>query len=207
MSPVAVGVATVVGAFLIGAIPWGYLIGKWFGGVDLRNVGSGGTGATNALRAVGRKAALAVLILDMVKGFLPVFLAMRWGAGEWWVAAAAVAAVLGHCFSPFIGFKGGKGVATGAGAAIALSPWFLLALPVVVLVVAVTRYVSLGSILGTFAASTIGIVLAMRGMAPWSVPVAVMAMSAIIIYQHRSNIGRLRAGTERKFGQKLAPTS
>lgn len=198
-----IGGLTVVAAFFIGAIPWGYLFGRWVGGVDLRKVGSGGTGATNALRAIGWQASVAVLVLDMLKGFLPIFFAERWGVGEWWVAAAAVAAVLGHCYSPFIGFKGGKGVATGAGAAIALSPWFLLAAPIVIVVVAVTRYVSLGSILGAAAAAIIGIVLAARGMEPWSVAVAVGIIAVLIVYLHRPNIDRLRNGNERKIGEKL----
>src|SRR5918997_4580737 len=116
------GVALVVASFLVGAVPWGFLLGKASRGIDLRTVGSGGTGATNVLRTLGPRASVVVALLDILKGVLPVLLARSAGFDSTWVAAAAVATVAGHCWSPFIGFKGGKGVATGAGAATAGFP-------------------------------------------------------------------------------------
>lgn len=201
--PVAAAVA-IVAAYLVGAIPWGYLFGRWFGGVDLRTVGSGGTGATNALRAVGPKVSAGVLVLDLLKGLVPVLL-VRWlGAPDWLTAAVAVATVAGHCWSPYIGFAGGKGVATGAGAAIALFPPVILVLPVIAAIVWATRYVSLGSMVGSILATAGTAFAAATGRAPWAYAVAVAAMTAIIVYQHRGNIARLKAGTERRFGERLA---
>jgi glycerol-3-phosphate acyltransferase PlsY len=201
--PVA-GILLVVAAYLIGAIPWGYLIGRYHGGVDLRKVGSGGTGATNALRTMGKGASIAVLLLDVLKGALVVLAAGWLGFGGWWQAAAAVAAVAGHCWSPFIGFKGGKGVATGAGAAIALCPPVALVLPVLAIVVWATRYVSLGSLVAAGLATLGSVALAATGRLPWPAAIAVTLISAIIAWQHRSNISRLLSGTERKFGERIA---
>jgi glycerol-3-phosphate acyltransferase PlsY len=126
----AASIALVVCSFLIGAIPWGYIAGK-VGGVDLRSVGSGSTGATNVLRTVGAKASATVFILDLLKGFVPVLIAKRLGLESEWQAAVAVATVAGHCWSPFIQFKGGKGVATGAGAVLGLIPEAIVVVPVV----------------------------------------------------------------------------
>ena len=188
---------------LAGSIPFGYLAGRSMQGIDLRNVGSGGTGATNVLRTLGKKASATVLILDFLKGLLPV-VAARWlGLDEWWVAAVAVATVVGHCWSPFIGFKGGKGVATGGGAAIALFPPVLLVVPVVLLIIWQSRFVSLGSLIGAGVAIVLAAAFALAGQVPWAFVVAIAAIAAIIVFRHRENIGRLRSGTERKFGQKV----
>src|SRR6476659_9663907 len=111
MSPAA-GIALVVCSFLLGAIPWGYIAGKVRGGIDLRTVGSGSTGATNVLRTLGARASATVFILDFLKGLVPVLAAKMLGFEPEWQAVAAVATVAGHCWSPFIQFKGGKGVAT-----------------------------------------------------------------------------------------------
>ena len=196
------GILLVVAAYLIGAIPWGYLVGRLYGGIDLRNVGSGGTGATNALRTMGKGASIVVLVLDFLKGMLPVFAAGWLGFGGSWQAAVAVALVAGHCWSPYIGFKGGKGVATGAGAAIALYPPVALVLPVVAAIIWATRYVSLGSLIGSALASSAFMLLAAAGRVSWSAAVAVVLFSAIIAWQHRGNIARLWAGNERKFGER-----
>jgi glycerol-3-phosphate acyltransferase PlsY len=133
--------------YLSGSVPWGVLLGRWLGNVDLRRHGSGSIGATNALRLLGWRASVAVFLLDFGKGFVPVAIARLAGLDGWWVAVVGVAAVVGHCWSPLIGFKGGKGMATGAGAAAGLFPWVLLVFPLMVLVVALTRYVSLASLL------------------------------------------------------------
>lgn len=201
--PIA-GMLLVAAAYLIGAIPWGYLVGRFYGGIDLRAVGSGGTGATNALRTMGKGASIAVLVLDFLKGAFVVLAAGWLGFGLWWQAAAGIAAVAGHCWSPYIGFKGGKGVATGAGAAIALCPMVALVLPVLAVVVWATRYVSLGSLVGAGLATIGTVFLAVAGRTPWSTAIAVAMISAIIVWQHRGNISRLMAGTERKFGERIA---
>jgi glycerol-3-phosphate acyltransferase PlsY len=114
------GSILVVLSFVLGAIPWGYIAGQVTRGIDLRTVGSGGTGATNVLRTLGKPASALVLLLDVVKGLSPVLIARWLGFDPGWVAAAAVAAVAGHCWSPFIGFRGGKGVATSAGAPVSV---------------------------------------------------------------------------------------
>ncbi len=188
-------------AYLIGAVPWGLVLGK-LNGVDVRNHGSGGTGATNTLRLLGWKVALSVFLLDFAKGLLPV-LAARWlDAPDWVVALVAVATVAGHCWSPFIGFKGGKGMATGGGAAVALAWWLVLLLPPMILIVALTRYVSLASLLVAIVGPLIALGVSWRGDLPWSWSLAICAIAGIIVYQHRSNINRLMTGTERKFGNR-----
>ena len=195
------GLLMVLIGLLAGSIPFGFLAGRSMQGIDLRNVGSGGTGATNVLRTLGKKASATVLILDFLKGLVPV-LAARWlGVGEWWVAAVAVATVIGHCWSPFIGFKGGKGVATGGGAAIALFPPVLLVVPVILLIIWRTRYVSLGSLVGAGLAVVLAAAFAIAGPLPWAFAVAIAAIAAIIVFRHRENIDRLRTGSERKLGQ------
>jgi glycerol-3-phosphate acyltransferase PlsY len=192
---------------LAGSIPFGYLAGRTMQGIDLRTVGSGGTGATNVLRTLGTRASATVLVLDFLKGLLPV-LAARWlGLDTWWIAAVAVATVVGHCWSPFIGFKGGKGVATGGAAAIALFPPVLIVVPVVLLIIWRTRYVSLGSLSGAVLAVMLAAGVAAAGQIPWATVVAIAAIAAIIVFRHRENIVRLRSGNERKLGQKVQVTS
>lgn len=197
------GLGTVLLGFLAGSVPWGYVAGIRAKGIDLRTVGSGGTGATNVLRTLGRKASAVVLILDFLKGLLPVLLALSLGVGPLWASLTAVATVVGHCWSPFIGFKGGKGMATGAGATIALFPPVLIALPVVIGAIWASRYVSLGSLLGALSATGVAVAAAATGRLSWTYAVAVAAISLIIIWRHRENIDRLRRGTERKFGERL----
>lgn len=188
--------------FLAGSIPWGYVAGLR-SNIDLRTVGSGGTGATNVLRTLGRKASAAVLILDFLKGLLPVLLAISLGVAPLWVAITAVATVVGHCWSPLIGFKGGKGMATGAGAAIALYPPVLVALPVVIGAIWASRFVSLGSLLGALSATIVAIAAAATGRVAWDYALAIAVIALIITWRHRENISRLRRGTERKFGERL----
>lgn len=197
------GPLLVLVGLLAGSVPFGYVAGRSMQGIDLRNVGSGGTGATNVLRTLGKKASATVLVLDFLKGLLPVLAARWFGVEEWWVAAVAVATVIGHCWSPFIGFKGGKGVATGGGAAIALFPLVLVVVPVILLIIWQTRYVSLGSLIGAGLAVVLAVAAAAAGQLPWAFAVAIAAIAAIIVFRHRENIDRLRSGTERKFGEKL----
>jgi glycerol-3-phosphate acyltransferase PlsY len=197
------GPLLVLVGLLAGSIPFGYLAGRTLQGIDLRTVGSGGTGATNVLRTLGTKASVTVLVLDFLKGLLPV-LGARWlGLDAWWVGAVAVATVVGHCWSPFIGFKGGKGVATGGAAAIALFPPVVIVVPVVLLIIWQTRYVSLGSLIGALLAVLLAVGFAAAGQLAWASACAIVLIAAVIIFRHRENIGRLRSGSERKLGQKV----
>src|SRR5215470_2999379 len=144
-------VASLILAYLLGSIPFGYLIVKLRSGADIRQTGSGGTGATNVSRKAGKAAGVVTLALDALKGAAAVLVA-RWLTGDagtsWVVAAAAVLAVVGHCFPVWLGFKAGKGVATGLGVFLAIVPWAVLAaLLVFIVIVWRTRFVSLGSIL------------------------------------------------------------
>ena len=200
--------AAVLG-YLLGAIPFGLIIGRLTKGIDLREYGSHRTGATNALRTLGTRAAAAVFLLDVAKGVAAVVVARVLFGGdplaEWAAAVAGVAAIVGHNWSLFIGFTGGRGVATSAGALGAMSPWtILLVAPIVVLVIWRSRYVSLGSVTGALAAPVITAALAAVGAA--SVPAVAYALASglLVTAAHADNIGRLRAGTERKIGQKEA---
>jgi glycerol-3-phosphate acyltransferase PlsY len=197
------GVALVTASFLIGAIPWGYVVAKLSRGIDLRTVGSGGTGATNVLRTLGRRASVIVALLDILKGVLPVVFARSAGFDSTWVGAVAVAAVAGHCWSPFIGFKGGKGVATGAGAAIALFPPLLLIVPVMAVVVWTTKYVSLGSLTAAGLGALLAVTYAAAGRLDWATAVAVLAIAGIIAIRHEGNIRRLMSGNERRIGETI----
>jgi acyl phosphate:glycerol-3-phosphate acyltransferase len=194
-------------AYLLGSIPFGYLIVRLRAGADIREVGSGGTGATNVTRRVGKGAGAATLVLDALKGVAAV-VAARWlaGGGEegaWVVAAAAVMAVVGHIFPVWLGFRGGKGVATGLGVFLALAPLAVLAaVPIFLLVVWQTRYVSLGSIVTAATAPLwawlwYGVVAPRAGLGQVLAALAVTA--ALIIAKHGGNMRRLRAGTESKF--------
>ena len=200
-------------AYLIGSVPFGYLIVKSRGAGDVRKTGSGGTGATNVTRRAGRAAGVLTLALDAAKGALAVALA-RWllttdsGAG-WWVAAAGLAAVAGHVFPVWLGFRGGKGVATGLGVFACLAPLAVLCVvPVFVAVVWATRYVSLGSITASAALPLFVWLCGGRGAptpttttAPTLAPLltAAAAGAALIVFMHRANIGRLLRGTENKL--------
>ncbi|HCG30683.1 MAG TPA: glycerol-3-phosphate 1-O-acyltransferase PlsY [Thermomicrobiales bacterium] len=191
-------------AYLLGTLPTGYLLTRFIAGVDLRSIGSGGTGATNAQRALGTRWGIIVLVVDLLKGVAAILLARWLGVAELWVSLAGVAVVAGHCWPVWLRFRGGKGVATGAGAAFALSPWMLLLIPIMVIPIATSRYVSLGSVVAALSTPVLFAVLAWVGAVSWETVVFGLAAGAIIIYRHRSNIDRLRAGTERKLGRTPA---
>jgi acyl phosphate:glycerol-3-phosphate acyltransferase len=190
----------VLGAYLVGAVPVGWLVARAFGLGDIRRHGSGNIGATNVLRTVGRLPAVVTLLGDVLKGYLAVVLAARLAPDEpLAIAVATVAAVVGNCWSVFLGFRGGKGVATGLGALLRLVPWATLAaLPVFVVVVVTFRYVSLGSLL---AALCVPLGAALLGY-PRTVVVAALAVALIVVGRHHANIARLRAGTESRLGQR-----
>ena len=198
--------------YVLGAIPFGLLIGRLTRGIDLREYGSHRTGATNALRTLGAPAAALVFVLDVTKGVAAVLIARLIFAGDplvdWAAAAAGFAAIVGHNWSVFIGFTGGRGVATSAGALGAMSPLtIVIMVPIVFGIMWRTRYVSLGSITGGLLAPLITGTLALVGLA--SVPAIVYALGSglLVIAAHADNIGRLRAGTERKIGQKEQVTT
>jgi len=190
-------------AYLLGAVPSSYLLARWMAGVDLREHGSKNLGATNLYRLLGWKAAIPAGAFDLAKGAVPALLAVRLGAGpSWWPLAVGVAAVLGHVYSPFVGFKGGKGVATAAGVFLALAPasagaaavvWFGLLWG--------TGYMSVASMVGAvaFAAAT-PLLYPGHRVLTW----AACIVCAFIVFTHRSNIRRLLAGTESRFGARKA---
>ena len=185
-------------AYVLGAIPFGYLMVRWRTGADVRASGSGNIGATNVLRTTGRGAAIGTLLLDILKGALAVWLAGRLTAGNpLWMSMAALAVMAGHAFPVFLKFKGGKAVASFIGAFLVLTPLALLAtLVVFVGTVAWTRYISLGSIT---AAATFPLAVWIILHPPLPVVAAAIAAGAFIVWRHRSNIDRLRAGTENVF--------
>jgi glycerol-3-phosphate acyltransferase PlsY len=196
--------ALVIGAYLLGSIPTGLTFGRVVGGVDVRTVGSHRTGATNVQRALGTRAAAAVLLLDLGKGSVSV-LAVRAITGNDYIAAVAgLAAVIGHIWPVFADFRGGRGVATGAGALLPLAPWaILITLALMAITVAVTRYVSLGSIIAAMSAPIL-VVLLFGHVSPdvhAGLLVAVPA-GALILAKHADNLHRILHGTESKLGQK-----
>jgi glycerol-3-phosphate acyltransferase PlsY len=198
---VTVAVAALA-AYTIGAIPVGFLIARAFGIGDIRRHGSGNIGMTNVLRTAGTLPAILTLLGDVVKGALAVVAGGAIAGGDAAsTAAAAVAAVVGNCWSVFLGFRGGKGVATGLGALLWLVPWAIVPAAVVfVAVTLTTRYVSLGSLL-----SAIGVPLAALALGyPGISAAAAAATAAIVVVRHRENIDRLRHGTERRVGQRTA---
>lgn len=202
------GAAVLLAAYLLGALPFSVWIAR-ARGIDVRKVGSGNPGATNVLRSAGRGPGLLALAFDVAKGVVAVVLAHQLAPSAAWLGWAALAAVCGHVFSVFLGFRGGKGVATAAGALGAVSPAALgVAAAVFVLTVALTRFVSLGSML---AAVTFPIALwfftdgSLADSAPWSDPrlglvLSSSAIALLVAVRHRANVARLLAGTENRLG-------
>lgn len=197
--------AFLAGAFLLGAVPWGVILTRWRAGVDVRGYGSGSTGSTNALRVAGGQVAVAVLALDAAKGFLPALAARTTGEAPWLAGAVGVAAVVGHCWSPFIGFHGGKGVATATGATAALWPWALSLLPLVVVLAARTGFASLACLVPVALVAIAAIGAIPVGAIAWPTSASILAMAAIVFGRHRGNIRRLLQGTERRFNEPAEP--
>ena len=189
-------------AFLLGSIPFGYLIYRLRTGGDIRHIGSGNIGATNVLRASGTKLGILTLLLDAAKGWLGVWLALRWAPSQpGLLAAVLLLVILGHLYSPWLRFRGGKGVATALGAFLALAPGPLLgALAVFALVLALWRYVSLASIAACIA---LPLLLWLPGQTlALGLKLAALGAAALIIARHRPNLARLRLGTEHKLGAR-----
>ncbi len=182
-----------LGAFLVGSIPFGLIVGRLFFNSDIRRAGSGNIGAANAFRSYGRSAGATVLVLDAVKGALPTALALQL-AGDGAAATVALFTVLGHCFSPWLRFRGGKGVATWLGAACALSGFAGLAFAVAWIAVAARfRVASLGSLVATVV-SAVTLVLVYRHIS--AIALCALLATIVIVLKHRGNIERLRAGRE-----------
>ncbi len=227
----ALGASFLAAGYLCGSIPFGLLVGR-LKGVDVRTMGSGNIGATNVGRVLGRGFGMAVFGLDVLKGLLPVVVAGTWllpvASGEGladvsavqyllWVGVAA-ASILGHVFPVWLGFKGGKGVATSLGALLGIYPFFtvpgLVALGLWVAVAAATRYVSAASMVG---AVTFPIVFAMAARLRaeqwggldrlWPMYVFAILIAVLVVYRHRSNLQRLLAGTESKIGSSRGPAA
>jgi glycerol-3-phosphate acyltransferase PlsY len=200
-------VLLVVGAFLLGALPFSYWVARWRSGADLRTVGSRNPGATNVLRVAGKGPAMMALLLDIAKGFTPVAAAVELGEATWVVAATAIAAIMGHILSPFLGLRGGKGVATAVGALAVLNP-VASGCGVVVFVALVLwkRYVSVGSIVGAAVIASVAVAAVDLGAAGWEGAFAAVVIAALVIGRHISNIKRLAARSEPRFGEKVSRT-
>ncbi|MBV9110264.1 MAG: glycerol-3-phosphate 1-O-acyltransferase PlsY [Gemmatimonadetes bacterium] len=191
----------VLASYLLGAIPASYVAGKLVRGIDLRQHGSGNLGATNTFRVLGAKVAAPVMVFDVLKGFLPVILFPRLdGTGDWrWGLAYGAAAIIGHVFSIYMGFKGGKGVATSAGVFLAEAPLAVgIGLLVWLVVLRSTRMVSAGSV---SAALVVGVLLLLP-FSPVKPGVRILgcAICLFVIFAHRANIQRILNGTESRFG-------
>lgn len=207
---VARAVAVSLGlGYLSGALPWGLWLGRWFRGVDVRTVGSRNLGATNVYRSLGPALGITTLLLDIAKGAVPVAVVPGMaltqpfpGGREWCMVWVAAAAVCGHMWTCFAGFRGGKGVATTVGVLLTLAPLAFGVFAVVFLgVLALTRYVSLGSVLGSVAfVATLGL-LAEGGLRSPRFLVG-LVLGALVVARHRANLARLAQGTERRFTLK-----
>ena len=190
----------VVLSYLLGAVPASYVAGRMAKGIDLREHGSGNLGATNTFRVLGAKVAAPVMVFDIAKGAFPVLAFGQWdGSGDWrWALAYGAAAIVGHVFSIYMRFRGGKGVATSAGVFLGLAPLALgIGLAVWLVVLRTTRMVSAASIA---AALTAGVVLVAAPNRD-EVRILGLAVVAFVIFAHRSNIGRILRGEESRFGK------
>jgi glycerol-3-phosphate acyltransferase PlsY len=201
-SPLREGVLVLV-AYALGSLSFATILVRVFRRVDVRTEGSGNAGATNVLRTSGKPLAIATLVLDLAKGSVAVLLMWSATYDFRWLGAAAFAAILGHVFPIFFGFRGGKGVATAVGAFLVMAPLAVLCIAAAfVLVIAATRLVSLGSIT---AACLLPLSMSVLFRAPEPLVVAAAATAALLVFSHRSNIRRLVAGTERRLGRKDEP--
>ena len=196
----------VAGGYLLGSVSFSLLVVRIVTRVDLRSVGSGNAGATNVLRASGRWPALLVLLLDVAKGIVPVRVAQSLGAPAEVAAGAGLAAIVGHVFPVWFGFRGGRGVATGFGVFVALFPLAAVAaLAVFLVLVVLTRLVSFGSIVAAALVPVFALWGARRGLSPpltGTTLALTAACSGVVLLRHVSNLKRLIAGTERRLGEK-----
>lgn len=190
-------IAALAASYLIGSIPFGYVVAKQLRGIDIRDTGSGNIGTTNVWRTLGPGPGIAVLGLDILKGVVAVALGRYLGVPNWELLTA-LAVLAGHSWPIFLSFRGGKIIATGAGVVLALSPVSVLVAAVLwLLAVGLTRYVSLGSILAAISIPVTMVILKMGG---WYITFSIV-VALFAVYKHRSNIERLLAGTENKVGK------
>jgi glycerol-3-phosphate acyltransferase PlsY len=203
--------AIILVSYIVGSFPSGIVLGKALKGIDIREQGSKNMGATNVLRVLGPKVAIPVLLLDMIKGAVAVILFSHINLGDlamdlhWLKLIAGIAAIFGHIFSIWVKFKGGKGVATGAGVLFGLMPLEAgFAILLFILVVSVTRYVSLGSILATIfiLVSLLAEIGYLGVIIPKPYMVLAILLVILILFTHRQNVGRLIRGEENKIGRK-----
>lgn len=201
MSAIVSGAAIVLAGYFLGAIPFGFLVTRWQRGIDIRRYGSGSTGTTNVLRVMGWKWSAFVFLGDLVKSILPVLIARILTGDAWIESATGVAVIAGHCWSIFAGWTGGKGSTSSFGALLVLQPFAAIgSFVVAMLVMGVTRYASLGSLLGTAFGTLVMVVLvATHGVPPGDI-VFIIGSPLIVYLRHWENIHRLIAGRERKIG-------
>ncbi len=205
-------VVALASGYVSGSLPFGLWLGKLLRGVDVRTLGSRNLGATNVYRTLGPAIGIPVLLLDIAKGALPTWLVPQWslaagfpGGVEWCRLSVGLAAVLGHVFSVFTGFKGGKGVATTVGVLLAIAPpAFAVFVLVFVATVAISRYISLGSILGSLAFAATLAFTAPGGWRSATFAFGVL-IALVVIVRHKDNIGRLLRGEERRFSLRKEP--
>lgn len=189
-------IVAAVASYLLGSIPNGLILGKGIWGVDLRQHGSGNIGATNAWRTIGKTGGISIFLLDMLKGALSAYLGLSLGGGELAGIVCGLLAIAGHSWSIFLGFKGGKGVATGLGVIATLMPWVtLIVFAVWLAIVKITGYVSLGSVVGAVLVPVLALAM---GLHTDFMVLGVIA-AVFIVYRHKSNIERLLNGTESKI--------
>lgn len=207
-SSLTTAVVIVVGAYLLGAVPFGLLVAKRQAGIDLLRYGSGSTGATNVYRAVGWKASTVVIVADVLKAAIPMVVAAGITGSPLVESAAGVAAVAGHCWPVYTGWRGGKGSASSLGALFVLNPIVgASCLLVAAAAVALTRYVSLGSVAGTTFGAVFMSYLLLTGREPVELLLFTILTPVIILIRHRDNISRLLAGHERRLGEKVDKAS
>ena len=212
MNPLLALVSTLAAGYVCGSLPFGLWVGRLTRRVDVRTLGSGNLGATNVYRSLGAPAGIATLILDMAKGALPALLIPRTALGaafpggpQWCAIAVGVAAVLGHAWTFLAGFRGGKGVATAGGVMLALAPIATaVGLVVFVIVVWMTRYISLGSVVSAALFPAVVAMVSPRGVSDPVFALSVL-LALVIVIRHRSNLGRLRRGEERRFSLSGGP--
>jgi glycerol-3-phosphate acyltransferase PlsY len=200
-----------IGSYLLGSIPFGYLAGR-LAGTDIRQVGSGNVGATNVVRVLGKRYGYPVFALDVLKGFAAVKISIlvapgrppEWNSPEIFGILAAMSSILGHLYSPWLSFKGGKGVATSAGALLALTPGAtLIGVAIWIIVFWLTRYVSLASVTAAVVLPMVILVVSWQDQKKVKPLVYSSAcVAAVVIWRHRSNLSRLMRGTEPRFTRK-----
>jgi glycerol-3-phosphate acyltransferase PlsY len=196
--------AAIIAGYLLGSIPMGLIAGRLAGGVDVRDYGSKKTGFTNSLRVLGLRRSLPVFVGDYGKGVTAALLPLLWSDDPWARALGGLAAVCGHVWPLFAGFRGGRGILTGAGVLTGLSPLaVLLVVPIAALTLKLTRYMSLTSISAAAIGGAIFAAFAAAGIHPWAFAAVAIAGGALTIALHHDNIARLRAGTERRVGERV----